>query len=53
MRMRGIETEGYFIVFMESESVNKNITFYELTLSEKHGGICYHKARNAQDAETT
>ena len=52
LRMLGIEIDGPANVFCDNESVVKNVTKPESTLTKKHNAVAYHKVREAAAAGT-
>jgi hypothetical protein len=50
LRMMGIPFDDSTTIYCDNEAVVKNTTVPESTLKKKHNAICYHRAREAQDA---
>ena len=47
LRMMGIPLEGPTSMYCDNESVTKNASVPESTLSKKHNAICFHKVRES------
>ena len=47
LRMMGVPIDGPTSMYCDNESVTKNASVPESTLSKKHNSICYHKVRES------
>ena len=47
LRMMGVPLEGPTSMYCDNESVTKNASVPESTLSKKHNAICFHKVRES------
>mmetsp|Transcript_4611 Transcript_4611/g.6998 ORF Transcript_4611/g.6998 Transcript_4611/m.6998 type:complete len:89 (+) Transcript_4611:2-268(+) len=45
--MMGVPLDGPTSMYCDNESVKKNASVPESTLSKKHDAICYHKVRES------
>mmetsp|Transcript_19703 Transcript_19703/g.30274 ORF Transcript_19703/g.30274 Transcript_19703/m.30274 type:complete len:95 (+) Transcript_19703:100-384(+) len=50
LRMMGVPLDRPTSMYCDNESVPKNATVPESTLSKKHNAICYHKVRESMAA---
>ena len=48
LRMFGVPLNSPADVFVDNQSVTKNASIPESTLTKKHNSICYHRCREAQ-----